>query len=135
MSWSCYHTHNIYNLTYMIFHLIIIFDVMFVKIVPRGNVTSENIYKKTPAIFSIQIQDFNISDTFYKIQNLKKWQIKAVVPFLPRNLKLHSPCDKSKIVRKLKNTNCDHTKELKLWQNQKVKLGQNSKTLFRQKLT
>ena len=25
------------------------------------------------------------------IQNLKKWEIKAVVPFLPRNLKLQSP--------------------------------------------
>ena len=25
------------------------------------------------------------------MQNLKKWQMKAVVPFLPRNLKLHSP--------------------------------------------
>ena len=48
--------------------------------------------KKALDIFWFQVQDFNNSDIFYKIQNLKKWQIKAVVPFLPRNLKLHSPC-------------------------------------------
>ena len=47
--------------------------------------------KKAPDIFCIQVQDLYISDVFYKIQNLKKWQMKAVVPFLPRNLKLHSP--------------------------------------------
>ena len=34
---------------------------------------------------------FNISDIFYKMQNIKKRQMKAVFPFLPRNLKLHSP--------------------------------------------
>ena len=47
--------------------------------------------KKAPDIFSIQVQDFNILDIFYKIRNLKKWKTKAVVPFLPRNLKLHIP--------------------------------------------
>jgi len=51
--------------------------------------------KKVPDIFCIQVRDFNISDTFYKIQNLKKWKMKAVVPFLPRNLKLHSPWSSS----------------------------------------
>ena len=48
--------------------------------------------KKAPNIFCIQIQGFNISDIFYKVQNLKKWKMEAVVPFLPRNPKLHSPC-------------------------------------------
>ena len=38
----------------------------------------------------MQVQDFNISDIFSKIQNLKKWKMKALTPFLPRNLKLHS---------------------------------------------
>ena len=33
----------------------------------------------------------SISDIFYKIQNVKKLKIKAVVPFLPQNFKLHSP--------------------------------------------
>ena len=47
--------------------------------------------KKAPDIFWIQVQDINISDLFYKIQNLKKWKIKAVVPFLPTYLKLYSP--------------------------------------------
>ena len=48
--------------------------------------------KKTPDFFlRIQGQDFHISDIFYKIQNLKKWKMKAVVPFLQRNLKFHSP--------------------------------------------
>ena len=42
-------------------------------------------------IFCIHVQDFNMSDIFYKIQNLKKWKMKPVVPFLPRNIKLHSP--------------------------------------------
>ena len=28
--------------------------------------------KKAPDIFCIHVQDFNISDIFYKIQNLKK---------------------------------------------------------------
>ena len=47
--------------------------------------------KKAPDIFCMQVQDFNVSDIFYKIQCLKKWQMKAEVPFLQRNLKLHSP--------------------------------------------
>ena len=47
--------------------------------------------KKAPNFFWILVQDFNISDIFYKIQNLKKEKMKAVVPFLPRNLKHHSP--------------------------------------------
>ena len=47
--------------------------------------------KKAPNIFWIQVQHVNISDIFYKIQNLMKRQMKAVVPFLPRNLKRHSP--------------------------------------------
>ena len=46
--------------------------------------------KKAPDIFGIQVRDFSILDIFYKIQNLKKWKMKAVVSFLPRNLKLHS---------------------------------------------
>ena len=40
--------------------------------------------KKTPDIFCIQVQDFNISDIFYNIQNLKKWQIKAGSPIPPK---------------------------------------------------
>ena len=47
--------------------------------------------KKSLDIFCFQVQDFNISDIFYKMQILKKLRMKAVVPFLPRNLKLHSP--------------------------------------------
>ena len=43
--------------------------------------------QKTLACFCIQVQDFNIS----VIQNLFKRKIKAVAPFLPRNIKLHSP--------------------------------------------
>ena len=61
---------------------------MCVVTVLGWNVTSQNIYKKTLDIFCFQVQDFNI---FYRVQNLKKWQIKAVVPFLPKNPKLHSP--------------------------------------------
>ena len=43
--------------------------------------------------FWFQVQDFNISNIFYKIQNLKSrnGKMKAVVSFLPRNLKLHGP--------------------------------------------
>ena len=39
--------------------------------------------KKLLNIFWFHVQDFNISEIFYKIQNLKKWQMKAVNPFLP----------------------------------------------------
>ena len=48
--------------------------------------------KKAPKFFFIHVQDFNISDMFYKIQNLKKKRkiMKAVIPFLPINFKLHS---------------------------------------------
>ena len=42
-------------------------------------------------LFCIQVQDFNISGIFYKIQNLKKWKINAVVLFLWKNIKIHSP--------------------------------------------
>ena len=42
-------------------------------------------------ILCIEVQEFNTSDIFCKIQNLKKLKMKAVVPFLPKNLKLHSP--------------------------------------------
>ena len=51
----------------------------------------KKLYKKAPNILYIQVQNFNISDIFYKIQNLKKGKMKAVVLFLSRNLKLHSP--------------------------------------------
>ena len=37
--------------------------------------------------FGFHVQDFIISEIFYKIQNLNKWILKAVVSFLPRNLK------------------------------------------------
>ena len=53
--------------------------------------------KTAPHILCIQVQDFNISDIFYKIQNLKKWKMKAVVPFCPRNLKLHSPLKENQL--------------------------------------
>ena len=62
--------------------------------VSRWNVTSENIYKKSTWFFWFHVQYINISDIFYKMPNLKKWLIKAVVPFLPRNLKLHNPLKK-----------------------------------------
>ena len=38
-------------------------------------------------IFLFQVQHFRISDIFYKMQNIKKLQKKAVVPFLQINLK------------------------------------------------
>ena len=67
---------------------------MCVVTVSRWNFTSGNIYKKALGIFWFQVQDFNISGIFffYKIQLLKRWKMKAVVPFLPRYLILHSPC-------------------------------------------
>ena len=61
--------------------------------------TSQKITKKTLDNFGFQVKNFNISDIFYKMQNLKKWKIKAVVPFLPRNLKLHIPW--SNIIRQI----------------------------------
>ena len=64
--------------------------------------------KKAPDIFCFQVQDFNISNIFYTIQNLKKWKMKSVVPFLPRNLKLHSPCAHKIVRTKLHTLNCVH---------------------------
>ena len=120
-SWNFYHKHDIYNLLNCLFcgcisdfcffwnmfytlnialpkyhfhmknHVDYVVNVMCVVTVSRWNFTSENIYKKALANFWFQVQDFNISNIFKKMQNLKKWQMKAVVRFLPRNLKLYSP--------------------------------------------
>ena len=49
-------------------------------------------FKKAVYIFWIQVGDFNISEIFLKIPNLKKWKMKAVLPFLPRNPNIHSAC-------------------------------------------
>ena len=46
--------------------------------------------QKSPNMFWIQSPNFSISDIFYKVQNLKQFIMKAVVPFLPRRLKLNS---------------------------------------------
>ena len=43
---------------------------MFVEIVSGENVTSENICKKAPNCFGFQVGVLNISDHFYKIQNV-----------------------------------------------------------------
>ena len=45
---------------------------MFYVKVSRLNVTSENINKNALDIFWFQVQDFNISDIFDKMQDLKK---------------------------------------------------------------
>ena len=50
----------------------------------------KHLQKETPYTFCFQVQDFHISDVFYKIQNFNKWKRKAIVSFLPRNLKLYS---------------------------------------------
>ena len=72
-------------------HIKYVVNVKFVETVSRWNVASKNIYKKNDFLFCFQVWDFNISDIFYKIKSLNEWNIKEVVPFLRRNLKVHSP--------------------------------------------
>ena len=104
--WNCYHTHDIYTLNYMLFHVEMIHNVN-VKSVENISRKSNNLYfhctliscishvgsisfeikyyirkhlqKSTWFIF-IKVQDFNISDIFYNIQNLKKWRVEECSP-------------------------------------------------------
>ena len=51
-----------------------------------------HLQKSTWLVFFL-VGELNILNNFYKIQNLSKWKLKQVVPFLPKNLELHNPCE------------------------------------------
>ena len=79
LSQNCFHKHDIYNLS---FYLIIHVRHSNVKIV--GNIQRQNNNHKTRAnkaisFFWFLLGDFNISNIFYKIQNLNKQQLVSVI--------------------------------------------------------
>ena len=89
--WKTFHTFDNECLFHMDNHIDLVGSVTFVEKISWQKGTLENIIKKGTYFFWFLVGDFDISNIFYKIQNLNSWPVFPVVPLLRKILKAISP--------------------------------------------
>ena len=72
-------------------HIEVASIVICVEIISRQNATCKNIWKKSLDFFWFLVRDLDISNNFYKIQNLHYWPVIPVNQLVRRILKALSP--------------------------------------------